>query len=74
MIFKKLKYLISIIISVYLFAQIGENIYISSNYLNIVKDKSLLFFFFNNCFHANFLFVNNKTNIFSESFKKNKLY
>ena len=44
MIFKKLKYFISIIISIYLFSRIGKDIYFSNEYLEILKNKSLLLF------------------------------
>lgn len=44
MIFKKLKYLISIIISIYLFSRIGKDIHFSNEYLEILKNKSLLLF------------------------------
>lgn len=44
MIFKKLKYFVSTIISIYLFSRIGKDIYFSNEYLEILKNKSLLLF------------------------------
>jgi len=44
MILKKIKYLISLIVSAYLFSEIGKDVYLSNEHFEMLKNKSLLLF------------------------------
>lgn len=74
MLFNKIKYFVSLIVSIYLFHRISKEIYFNIDQLAILKDRFLVLLFFFFLFLPIFYFLTSKLIILVNHLKKIKFY